>query len=565
MSCFSRCPAKKVSIFTACKNRTDNLLVSIKSWIECGGVHEIIIVDWDSTINVFDQLYDIIRNSHIPIKVIRINDQPKWILTIAFNLAASLTTHPYLLKLDCDNIISRDFLKVHQLKSKTFITGFWKNSRNPNENHLNGVIYMKKKQFESVNGYNEYIQTYGWDDTDLYDRLTKNGYKNYHIDNDKIQHQEHADRGTHNTFQSIQINRLMCEEIEWNRQYPRSSFILQDFFFKKGYFVGTATNLVKPNQIAYNNAVKKYKKSYPERLFIEEYKEEVNTCHTFYANVKNGLGNRLRAFASIYNLFKHLKKNHGEWKLIVIWIPDIHCDARFIDLFKPPDDVTIISVLPRLSNDCIILPSDMQAVTSCSNVMNINMFLRNIDECKSWQTLYVQSSSIINSKYYSWNEDAKFLRNLRIRDLVTEHIHSISENFPIEEYIGVHVRLGQDLTCDDTASWTTDKRESWNKWREASSADNFIKHMKTYPEGTKFFVASDSEEVFERMKKEFPLRILYLKRNVFDRSKEQMIYAMADVKLLSKTKLLLASNWSSFSELVRRWSDIKTLLAGVDF
>ena len=45
-------------------------------------------------------------------------------------------------------------------------------------------------------------------------------------------------------------------------------------------------------------------------------------------------------------------------------------------------------------------------------------------------------------------------------------------------------------------------------------------------------------------------KIKILERNNYDRSKEQLYYALADIILLSRCKQFYGSTWSSFSELV---------------
>ena len=64
-------------------------------------------------------------------------------------------------------------------------------ARNENEIHFNGQLICNTTDFKVVNGYNERITTYGYDDTDLYDRLgeflnTKSLKLNY----DKMEHIE---------------------------------------------------------------------------------------------------------------------------------------------------------------------------------------------------------------------------------------------------------------------------------------------------------------------------------------------------------------------------------------
>ena len=83
----------------------------------------------------------------------------------------------------------------------------------------------------------------------------------------------------------------------------------------------------------------------------------------------------------------------------------------------------------------------------------------------------------------------------------------------------------------------------------------------------KLFVATDLQETYDIFEKYYGDRLVYLKRNVFDRSKEQIIYALADVLLLSKCKKLLGSTWSSFSEAAMRLSNTysEIEMSGKDF
>jgi hypothetical protein len=54
---------------------------------------------------------------------------------------------------------------------------------------------------------------------------------------------------------------------------------------------------------------------------------------------------------------------------------------------------------------------------------------------------------------------------------------------------------------------------------------------------------------------------------VYDRSEEQIKYALADALLLSKAQKLLGSTWSSFSELAMRMSNTFSTIemSGRDF
>jgi hypothetical protein len=73
------------------------MLKAIPSWLECPEVSQIIIVDWSSNIPVRDEIvaagFDDER-----ILVARVNDQPRWILSYAFNFGFRIAAYDKILK-----------------------------------------------------------------------------------------------------------------------------------------------------------------------------------------------------------------------------------------------------------------------------------------------------------------------------------------------------------------------------------------------------------------------------------------------------------------------------------
>ena len=137
------------------------------------------------------------------------------------------------------------------------------------------------------------------------------------------------------------------------------------------------------------------------------------------------------------------------------------------------------------------------------------------------------------------------------------------EPFDVDGYIAAHIRMeaGKGLdhnTYDSVENWTQEGHDQLHYWREKSHYSAFIKRIDQLIDEDnelKLFVATDLQETYDIFQQYYGDRLVYLKRNVFDRSKEQIIYAMADVLLLSKCKKLLGSTWSSFSEAAMRLSD----------
>jgi hypothetical protein len=207
-----------ISIFTACMNRSENLNRVLPTWLQHKEVNEIVILDWNSDDSLID-LIDSFNDERIVLAETKSYD--KWILTKAYNLAASLTSYKKILKVDSDVEIKKNFFRKHKLDYGYFFAGNWKNGRNLNERHLNGINYLFRKDFYLVNGYNEFITTYGWDDDDLYNRLVSSNLSRKDIDLDYLYHIPHQDRFANqidNPVSNQSVDIVRCDiEISKNR------------------------------------------------------------------------------------------------------------------------------------------------------------------------------------------------------------------------------------------------------------------------------------------------------------------------------------------------------------
>lgn len=179
-----------VSIVTACMNRHHNLLKVVHTWLATEA-NEIIIVDWSSTEELWPKLKDF-NDSRI--KVIRVDGEKKWILTHAFNIALREASYDKVYKIDCDILLGSDFIRKNPIIKGGFIRGFWKVAVDMNQEdqrYVNGTFGAFKKDLIQIGFYDERIVTYGWDDSDLYQRLTMNlGLSAYLIDTNSVFHIE---------------------------------------------------------------------------------------------------------------------------------------------------------------------------------------------------------------------------------------------------------------------------------------------------------------------------------------------------------------------------------------
>ena len=418
-----------ISVITCSMNRTSRLSQSLFSWLQCKDISEIIIVDWSSIIPVFNEIKHLIDGSK-PVTIIRVNDQKKWILSIAYNIAASFVKYSNILKLDSDNILHIDFFNNHKLSpyDKHFYSGNWKNARTDNEKHLNGVLYTKTIDYINIGGYNEYIQTYGWDDNDIYERLSNNGLTQRDLNNAYIYHIEHtdSDRSDLNLFRCIQTNRLLCSvpEGKWDKNCSKSKYMIKSIKKDTAQVVDiTIENLTQVDPGLLKIISDKFEHTYTEKH---------SNKNVLYLCPRNGLGNRLRVLSSGYNLYKSLQHYHSkyfQWKLILIWIPDEHCNISFDKLFTIPnhkEDIIISSTKPILPNSYIIIQSDI--VNSSQNIISPSNLVEMIDKSINPSLIWIESASVINTKYYNWVDDCRFLRQLTVSTPILTLIDQVNNS-----------------------------------------------------------------------------------------------------------------------------------------
>ena len=211
-----------VTIVTCCMNRNDNLNKALKSWLKLKEVSEIIIVDWSSEISVKKTI-----QFHEKIKIVEVPNQKRWILSHAFNLGVCFVSTTQMLKLDADIIISTQFLKRHKLSTNNFYHGTWKTAKTFDQIHINGQLYCYTNDFWKVNGYNEGITSYGWDDDDLYERLIKLGVCEKFMKSDDLFHLYTPNKKrveSQSEFVNEKINhKILVASRNKNREYCRKN------------------------------------------------------------------------------------------------------------------------------------------------------------------------------------------------------------------------------------------------------------------------------------------------------------------------------------------------------
>jgi beta-1,4-mannosyl-glycoprotein beta-1,4-N-acetylglucosaminyltransferase len=285
-----------VSLICACKNRKDPLIISLNSWLKYENIKEIIIVDWSSN----DTIEDLVELDS-RIKVIRVNDQEHFNLSHPLNLAAGIASEEYILKVDTDYIINPyyNFFDDYNIGEIEFVSGihicenfeYWCeetqtyniklaessseelfeyiSSYSPFFKYLKGLLLVKRSHFESIGGYDESIQSYGWEDDNISERLklfglTQRKIKNDltlihipHPDKNRYEHCKNYDPEVEKYYENNLSSRWCGNDLKWQTEY----IVVQD--------------LIKKNKI-YNDIVE-YKVDNSSQWQIEE--KKINYFH----------------------------------------------------------------------------------------------------------------------------------------------------------------------------------------------------------------------------------------------------------------------------------------------
>jgi hypothetical protein len=652
-------PLPGVSVVTCCMNRTENLLNALPTWLAHDWVNEVIIVDWTSAEPVADSLIRA-NVSDRRIHVVRAVDEPRWVLSYAFNLGFRHARHKLVLKVDADITLRPDFFHRNPLTGGTFIAGDWQAAEKGQE-HINGFFFVHLVDLLRIKGFNEFITTYGWDDDDIYTRLQQSGLRRICVDTKSIYHIPHDDaqrlgamahEPAHawaqlhsDTLFKIRANRYLAMVMPpWNKdrvfvpyeilrhqagytevrrltnEMPHvvSNDIQRDAEFHaalelvswrvgpKAYHVSKDhfTGLLGRKRLEEISAVDITVAAVQE----QEVTADLSLSHKGLANMQvtelersgelitigagipltptaalresvpivwksgapalivnrprlfidaqHGLGNRLRAFASAAAI-----ANQTDRELVLLWAPDHHCECRFADLYDYTGAVI---------EDEAELPSNRLRRYNYMEIEPGAVKNEAID-LEGSRSVLVRSAYVLNHPASNWAGENEVLRSLVPSQAVQALVQSVS----VKNCIGVHVRMeaGKGLdhnSYDSNENWSQTSHDEIQYWRGKSHYSAFIRRIDQLLDGMpdrNVFLATDLPENYKIFQQQYGSRCLYLPRTAYDRSREQIVYALADAMLLSQCKLLLGSTWSSFSELAMRLSTTfsSVEMSGKDF
>jgi hypothetical protein len=234
-----------ISVICACKNRSEALRVSLSSWLNFKEITEIIIIDWSS-----DEPIDYFTKLDSRIKIIRVSDQKYFNQPQPLNLAASLATGKYILKLDTDYVINpyHNFILSYFPSDDSFTSGVhnyenpeyydetigqlmfnkhlmsseelknYFDSYSPYFKYLTGLLFITKENFDKVGGYNEKLTScYAYEDDEIFQRLRLLGLKENKLDVDfSLIHLPHGDNKRTENFKGFEGDDKYIKELRDN-------------------------------------------------------------------------------------------------------------------------------------------------------------------------------------------------------------------------------------------------------------------------------------------------------------------------------------------------------------
>ncbi len=610
-----------VSVVTCCMNRTENLLKALPTWLALPEIGEVVIVDWSSR----DPVDVSLREAGIAdprIRIVRAVDEPRWILSYAFNLGFRHARHERILKVDADITLKPTFFSSNILKHGTFIAGNWEVAEKGQE-HINGFFYLFREDLLNIRGFNEYITTYGWDDDDIYSRLGNYGLKRicvdtssiYHIPHDDAQRLGHAGDETIHAVDELHTdplfkirgNRYLAMVMPpWkiDRQFAPFDILRDEGSYievrrKKNempHYVGddikqdaeyyAALELVswRVGMQAYHLSRAGFYRLLESKRLGEITTADIDALVAAEATAKNaapasggpaapqissprrklfidtqhGLGNRLRAMASAAVI-----ADATDREVVVVWQPDHHCDGRIFDLFDYPGAVIETTFVDAARSKGMSVFNYMEVEDGADKDGPVVL--------DPTRDAYARSAYVLNNPHTSWDLENRWLQNLTPTASVLDLVNRVRQPNDLSAHVRMEAGAGLDHnTYDSQENWTEEGHRLLHEWRAKSHFSHFMKRIDALIEqgaARHIFLAADRPETYEEFLGRYGDRVAFLSRDVYDRSATQLRYALADAILLSSAPRMLGSTWSSFSELAMRLSKSKMTveMSGRDF
>jgi glycosyltransferase involved in cell wall biosynthesis len=210
-----------ISLIVPVMNRTDRIIPCLSTWIDQEEIDEVLIVDWSSTLPIkYDQKVKEITDHH-KTKIVRVNDEKSFMsMSFSLNVGIKNASNNHIIKCDIDyKLIKPEFLKLFKIEENKnqFYCG-----TAPKKWDFHGFSFFNKQHALNIEGYNEKIRGWGWDDEDFYRRMEKQGLERivimdvddfiYHIPHDDSLRTANYPQDQQKKHQTNRQNALIAQE-----------------------------------------------------------------------------------------------------------------------------------------------------------------------------------------------------------------------------------------------------------------------------------------------------------------------------------------------------------------
>ncbi len=568
-----------ICIAAVAHNREQTLLKSLQSWLSIKSIDRIYICDWGSQSPLQSQIRKKWNVSHIVLYRV---EEERFVLSWAYNfLIGKMDECEWILKVDADVSLMPNFLNNVLLQEGTFFTGW--HGWGGNDTHLNGNLLVRKTHFESVGGYNEHIQHYGFDDEDLYTRLEHAGYVRQHLPRNLMEHHWHAinfdgknrDDPSEYEFEKFWtfLHQFMCGyTLPWSTEDTRTYFQVisgKTFSIAKRALsfedvVGTGTYqilLVRFFQtLARSNGYAKLDEASLFALMIE-YKPSTQSLFEVLridldvkvagksgilaVQLYHGLGNRLRALLSA-----HVIASRTNRFLRVVNVPDHHFNASIHDIIDT-------------SGFKHMWYSDTK---NDFEVKFFKYFVYDLVEARDHEqfipdspNLFIKTAYRLNMIGADYAMEKNASQSLLPSASVRDHMAKIEK---CDMSIHIRSRSAKDEFPVGGASEYSQRDLSLIELnRKNSEASKFCKQIKALSPRICMFIATDTRHNVDILKQCADFKIVHydplgcINQTHVPRAKECLEIAMADAFIASGARHFTGSPWSSFSELIMSMMD----------
>lgn len=262
---------------------------------------------------------------------------------------------------------------------------------------------------------------------------------------------------------------------------------------------------------------------------------------------QGGLANRMRALASGLFLAQKLSR-----PLNVIWVRNFELNAPFDSIFQTNN-------LPFK----IINPSDSEYFFRYQSPRKKNFYLSKFLSFLSGKKIIDINKEISETSLYEMidQHDGDFIINsgLQFANFENEFLRSI---FSFSEPV---LTVQKELLKNYNPKFSVQIRRTDNKSSIENSPlflfEKIINDHLNEDSGVKFFLATDDDGIKKHLSHKYPHNIIYNPNPANRQTRQGMIDAAAEFKIMSECETIYGSYWSSFAEIAAAYGNKKLIVA----